>query len=37
MSKNLFRLSGQTITRKHELQAAAADLMPQHSGADTCQ
>ena len=37
MSKNLFCLSGQAITRKHELQAATANLVPQYGGTDPCQ
>ncbi len=34
MSKNLFRLRGQTITGKHQLQTTAAHLVPEHGGAD---
>ena len=37
MSKNLFCLSRQAITRKHQLQTTAADLVPEHGGANACQ
>ncbi len=37
MSKNLFCQSGQAITRKHQLQTTAADMVPEQGGANACQ
>ena len=37
MSKNLFCLSRQAITRKHELQTASTNLMPEHGSANASQ